>query len=82
MPHCPRSVRIGKNILHRNIFRDNKGSTKALGCECWTNQELREDFASKDVFFTAEEQIPQPRSMDEGACFDCEDGLVDAGTTL
>ena len=30
----------------------------------------------------AEEQIPQPRSMDEDACFDFKEGLVGAGTTL
>ena len=52
-----------------------------LGCECWTNQELRKDFVSNNVVFTAEEQILQPRSMDDGA-FDFKEGLVGAGTTL
>ena len=36
---------------------------------------------SKDVYL-AEEQMPQPISMDEGACFDLEEGLVEAGTAL
>jgi len=34
------------------------------------------------MFFLAEEQIAKPRSMDEDACFDFEEGLVGAGTTL
>ena len=45
-PKCPNWKKYTSNIFH-----DNQGSTKALGCECWTNQELREDFVSKDVFF-------------------------------
>ena len=45
-PKCPNRKKYTSNIFH-----DQKGSTKALGYECWTNQELREDFASKDVFY-------------------------------
>ena len=63
-PKCPNRKKYTSNIFH-----DQKGSTYALGCECWTNQELR-------CLFLAEEQMPQPISMDEDACFDLEEGLV------